>query len=132
MSTNVLKAKDIKRETHTLDGSGKILGKLATEVATLLMGKHKAQFVPYLDTGDYVVVTNAGKVSISGKKAASKKYVRHSGYPGGLHVETFDKLIVRRPEAVIEHAVRGMLPKGKLGRAMFKKLKVYPQGPNGR
>lgn len=132
MPTNVLKAKDIKRETHTLNASGKILGKLATEVATLLMGKHKAQFVSYLDTGDYVVVTNAKAVSVSGKKAANKKYVRHSGYPGGLHVETFDKLIIRRPEAIIEHAVRGMLPKGKLGKAMFKKLKVYAEGANGK
>lgn len=125
MSTNVLSAKDIKREIHTIDANGKILGRLATEVATLLMGKHKAQYVPYLDSGDFVVVTNASKIKVTGKKMTQKKYIRHSGYPGGLHVETMDKLIQRKPEAIVEHAVRGMLPKGKLGRAMFRKLKVY-------
>ena len=124
MSTNVLSAKDIKRQTHTIDASGQILGRLATEVATILMGKNKPEFVPYLDTGDFVIVTNASKIKVTGKKAHDKKYVRHSGYPGGLKVETFDKLLVRRPEAIIEHAVRGMLPKTKLGRVMFKKLKV--------
>ena len=125
MSTNVLSAKDIKREHHVIDASGKILGRLATEVATLLMGKNKPMFVPYLDTGDYVVVINASKVKMSGKKMQSKTYTRHSGYPGGLKVETFDKLIVRRPEKIIEHAVIGMLPGTKLGKAMFKKLTVY-------
>lgn len=124
MSTNVLSAKDIKRQTHTIDASGKILGRLATEVATFLMGKNKPEFVPYLDTGDFVVVTNASKIKVTGKKAHDKKYVRHSGFPGGLKVETFDKLLVRKPEAIIEHAVRGMLPKNRLGKAMFKKLKV--------
>lgn len=124
MSTNALSVKDIKRATHTIDASGKILGRLVTEIATLLMGKNKAEFVPYLDTGDFVVVTNASKVKVTGKKAHEKKYVRHSGYPGGLKVETFDKLLVRRPEVIIEHAVRGMLPKNRLGRVMFKKLKV--------
>jgi len=125
MSTNVLSAKDIKREKHTIDASNQILGRLSTEVAKLLMGKHKPQFVPYLDTGDFVVVTNAFKIMVSGKKTTDKKYYRHSGYPGGLKTETFDKLIVRKPEFIIEHAVKGMLPKGKLGRAMFKKLTVY-------
>ena len=125
MSTNVLSAKDIKREKHTLDASGKVLGRLATEIATLLMGKNKPSFVPYLDTGDYVVVTNAAKVKLSGKKMQNKIYTRHSGYPGGLKVETFDKLIIRRPEYIIEHAVKGMLPHSKLGRQMIKKLKVF-------
>ena len=125
MSTNVLSANDIKREKHTIDASNQILGRLSTEVAKLLMGKHKPQFVPYLDTGDFVVVTNAFKIMVSGKKTTDKKYYRHSGYPGGLKTETFDKLIVRKPEFIIEHAVKGMLPKGKLGRAMFKKLTVY-------
>lgn len=125
MSTNVLSAKDIKREIHTINASGQILGRLATKAATLLMGKHKPSFVPYLDTGDFVVVTNASKIKVTGKKAAQKRYVNHSGYPGGLRVETFDKLILRRPEKIIEHAIAGMLPKGKLGRAMFKKLKVF-------
>lgn len=125
MSTNVLSAKDIQRQKHTIDASGKILGRLATEVATLLMGKKKPQFVPYLDTGDFVVVTNASQVKVSGKKMSQKKYVRHSGYPRGLKVETFDKLLIRKPEYIIEHAVKGMLPGSKLGRQMIKKLRVY-------
>lgn len=125
MSTNVLSAKDIKREWHEIDASGKILGRLATEVATILMGKKKPQFVPYLDTGDFVVVTNASKIKLTGKKMQNKTYIRHSGYPGGLTVETFDKMIIRKPEFVIEHAVAGMLPGNKLGKAMIKKLKVY-------
>lgn len=130
MSTNVVSVKDIKRETHTIDASGKILGRLATEVATLLMGKNKPSFVSYLDTGDFVIVTNASKVKLSGKKMQEKKYIRHSGYPGGLRVETFDKMIVRKPNFVIEHAVKGMLPGNKLGKAMIKKLTVYSGDKN--
>ena len=91
----------------------------------ILMGKNKPQFVPYLDTGDYVVVTNASKIKLSGKKTINKTYTRHSGYPGGLTVETFDKVIVKKPEFVIEHAVAGMLPGTKLGKQMIKKLKVF-------
>lgn len=125
MSTNVLSIKDIQRQTHTIDASGKILGRLATEVATLLMGKNKPHFVPYLDTGDFVIITNAAKIKVSGKKESQKVYVRHSGYPGGLKTETFDKLILRKPEYIIEHAVKGMLPHTKLGRKMIKKLKVH-------
>lgn len=125
MSTNVVSAKNIKRETYTIDASGKILGRLATEVATILMGKNKPSFVPYLDTGDYVVVTNASKIKLSGKKMLQKKYVRHSGYPGGLKVEAFDKMILRKPDFIIEHAVAGMLPGNKLGKQMIKKLTVY-------
>lgn len=125
MSTNVVSAKDIKREKHIIDASSKILGRLATEVATLLMGKNKPIYVPYLDTGDYVVVTNASKIKLTGKKMQNKTYIRHSGYPGGLKVETFGKTIERRPEYVIEHAIKGMLPHNKLGRQMIKKLKVY-------
>ncbi len=125
MSTNVVSAKDIKRQTQIIDASGKILGRLATEVATILMGKKKPMFVPYLDTGDFVVVTNASKVKLTGKKMQEKKYTRHSGYPGGLRVETFDKMIVRKPTFVIEHAVKGMLPNNKLGKAMIKKLTVF-------
>lgn len=125
MSTNKLSIKDIKREKHIIDASGKILGRLATEVATILMGKKKPQFVPYLDTGDFVVVTNAAQVQLSGKKMQTKTYTRHSGYPGGLKVETFDKLIIRRPEFIIEHAVSGMLPHNRLGRQMIKKLTVF-------
>lgn len=125
MSTNVLSAKNIQRQKHTIDASGKILGRLATEVAKLLMGKNKPTYVPYLDVGDFVVVVNAAQVKVSGKKSANKKYTRHSGYPGGLKVETFDQMIQRRPEYVIEHAVWGMLPKSKLGRQMIRKLTVY-------
>lgn len=124
MSTNVLSAKNIQRQTHTIDASGKILGRLASEIATILMGKNKPHYVPYLDTGDFVVVTNASKIKLTGKKMQDKKYVRHSGYPGGLKVETFGKIVERRPEYIIEHAVKGMLPHNKLGKQMIKKLKV--------
>ena len=132
MSTNKLSAKDIKREKHVIDASGKILGRLATEVAMILMGKNKASFVPYLDTGDYVVVTNAAKIILTGKKMKEKKYVRHSGYPGGLKQETFDKMIIRKPEFIIEHAVKGMLPHNKLGSQMIKKLTVFANLPAGK
>ena len=125
MSTNVVSAKSIQRQTHTIDANGKILGRLATEVAQILMGKNKPSFVPYLDMGDFVVVTNASKVLVSGKKSQTKRYVRHSGYPGGLRVEIFDELIKRKPEHIIEHAVLGMLPGTKLGKKMIKKLKVF-------
>lgn len=124
MTTNRLSAKDIKRETHTIDASGKVLGRLATEVATILMGKKKPEFVPYLDTGDFVVVTNAKNIKVTGKKMQDKIYVRHSGYPGGKKEESFDKMISRKPEYVLEHAVKGMLPKNRLGDQMIKKLKV--------
>lgn len=125
MSTNVLSAKDIKREWHYIDASGKTLGRLATEIATILMGKHKLNYVPYLDMSDFVVVTNASKIKVTGKKMQSKVYTRHSGYPGGLRHETFDKLIKIKPTYIIEHAVVGMLPKNKLGKKMIKKLKVF-------
>lgn len=108
-----------------IDAKDQILGRMATEIAKILMGKNKPEFVPYLDIGDFVVVTNAAQIKVSGKKSQTKKYIRHSGYPGGLKVETFDKLINRRPEYIIEHAVKGMLPHNKLGRAMIKKLKVF-------
>ncbi|MBI2085784.1 50S ribosomal protein L13 [Candidatus Daviesbacteria bacterium] len=125
MSTNVISAKDIKREKHVIDASGKVLGRLATELAKILMGKNKPSFVPYLDTGDFVVVTNASQVKVTGKKMKEKTYTRHSGYPGGLRVETFDKVLTSKPEYIIEHAVKGMLPRNRLGRQMIKKLKVF-------
>ncbi len=125
MSTNVLSAKDIKRSWHLIDASSKALGRLASEAALILQGKNKANYVPYLDNGDFVVVTNASSVKVTGKKMQQKKYVRHSGYPGGLKVETLVSLKDRRPEEVIRHAVRGMLPKTKLGDKMIKKLYVY-------
>lgn len=128
MKTYSTKASDVKREWHVVDASGKTLGRLASQVAKLLMGKHKPIYVPYLDTGDYVVVINAAKVSVTGKKAKQKIYYRHSGYPGGLKSFTFEELLARHPTRVIELAVKGMLPKNRLGRAMFKKLRVYDGG----
>lgn len=125
MSTNIVSAKNIKREKLTIDASGKTLGRLATEVATILMGKKKPMFVPYLDMGDMVVITNASKIKVTGKKSKDKTYTRHSGYPGGLKVETFDKVIATKPAYIIEHAVKGMLPRSRLGRQMIQKLKVF-------
>lgn len=125
MSTNILSAKDIKRNWHLVDVKGRVLGRVATEIAKKLSGKDKVYFVPYLDIGDYVVVTNASKVKVTGKKEGQKKYVRHSGYPGGLKVETFSRLITRKPEDVVRHAVSGMLPKNRLGRKMIGKLYVF-------
>lgn len=127
MSTNKVSAKNIKREKQVIDASGKILGRLAGEVAGILMGKKKASFVPYLDAGDAVVVTNAAKIKVTGKKSKDKIYTRHSGYPGGLRTETFDEMVKRRPQYIIEHAVKGMLPHNKLGREMIKKLKVFAE-----
>lgn len=127
MSTNILSSKDIKRGRHTIDASSKILGRLSAQVARILMGKHKPNFVPYLDMGDYVVITNAKDIKFSGKKLSQKKYSRFSGYPGGLKFDSLSDLMRTRPEKVIEHSIKGMLPKGKLGRVMFKKLKVYKE-----
>lgn len=125
MSTNVLSIKNIKRDWHQFDAKDEPLGRLATKVATKLMGKNKPQFVPYLDSGDYVVVVNASEVKVTGKKRSQKMYFRHSGYPGGDKRESLEKLLSRKPTEVIRHAVVGMLPKNKLGRAMIKKLHVY-------
>ena len=125
MRTYSVKAGDIKREWHLIDASGKTLGKLATEAARLLMGKHKPIFSPHQDTGDCVVVINAAGVKVTGNKAQQKTYYRHSGYPGGLKSITLDKVMQTKPTRVIEHAVRGMLPRTRLGNAMMKKLKVY-------
>lgn len=125
MSTNNLKAKDIKRAWHLIDVKGKILGRVAGEIATKLMGKHKPNFVPYLDNGDFVVVVNASDVKVTGKKETDKKYFRHSGYPGGDKVEVLGDLRKRRPEEVIKQAVMGMLPKTRLGKKMIKKLHIF-------
>jgi large subunit ribosomal protein L13 len=125
MKTYSTKAKDIERKWHVIDASDKTLGRLSSQVAKLLMGKHKPQYVPYLDTGDYVIVLNASKIIVTGNKARQKIYYRHSGYPGGLKSITFEKQMQTHPTRVIEHAVKGMLPHNRLGRAMFKKLKVY-------
>jgi large subunit ribosomal protein L13 len=129
MKTYSTKASDIEREWHVIDASGKTLGRLASEVARLLRGKHKPIYVPHLDTGDYVIVINADKVRVTGNKAKQKLYYRHSGYPGGLKSTSLAEMMESHPTRVIEHAVKGMLPKNPLGRAMFKKLKVYA-GPN--
>jgi large subunit ribosomal protein L13 len=129
MKTYSTKASDIKREWHVIDASGRTLGRLASEVAQLLHGKHKPMYVPHLDTGDYVIVINADKVRVTGNKAKQKLYYRHSGYHGGLKSTSLAEMMESHPTRVIEHAVKGMLPKGPLGRAMFKKLKVYA-GPD--
>jgi large subunit ribosomal protein L13 len=125
MSTNVVSARDVKRTWYHIDAKGKILGRLAVEAADKLRGKSKVNFVPYLDMGDYVVVTNAALVKVTGKKATDKTYSRHSGFPGGLRVETFNQMIAKKPEKVLEHAIKGMLPKGKLGDTLFTKLHVF-------
>ena len=125
MSTNTVSAKEIKRNWHLIDAKNKVLGRLSTDVAKILTGKHKPNFVPYLDMGDNVVVVNAAQVKVTGKKESQKKYVRHSGYPGGLKVEKLSDLRIRKPEEIIIHAVKGMVPKNKLGRQMIKKLHVF-------
>ena len=125
MKTYSVKASEIKRHWHVIDASGRVLGKLATEAAQLIMGKHKPIYSRHLDVGDYVVVTNANKIVLTGNKPQQKVYHRHTGYPGGLKTVTFEKMIAEKPTWVIEHAVKGMLPKNRLGAAMLKKLKVY-------
>ena len=126
------KPKDIQPKWHLVDAEGQILGRLATEVATLLRGKHKPTFTPHMDTGDFVVVVNAEKIQVTGKKVQDKLYRRHSGYPGGLKTQNLTTVAARHPERIIEHAVRGMLPKGNLGRAILGKLKVVcgPEHPH--
>ena len=125
MKTYSTKVSDIKRDWHVIDASGKILGRLATQIASLLMGKHKPIFSRHLDTGDFVVVINAEKVRVTGNKAKQKIYYRHSGYPGGLKSITLEKMMQTHPTRVIEYAVKGMLPHTRLGASMRKKLKVY-------
>ncbi len=121
----------IKRDWYEIDADGKVLGRLASEIARRLRGKHKPEYTPHMDTGDYIVVVNAARVAVTGRKTTDKIYHRHSGYPGGLKSISFEKLIAKDPERVIRNAVKGMLPKGPLGRAMLRKLKVYP-GPEHR
>jgi large subunit ribosomal protein L13 len=125
MKTFSAKATEIDQNWLIIDAEGQTLGRMATAIASRLRGKHKAEFTPHLDTGDYVVVVNADKVHVTGNKAKDKMYYSHSGYPGGLKSVPFEKLIVKSPEKVIKLAVKGMLPKTPLGRSMFKKLKVY-------
>ena len=115
----------VERRWYVVDAANRPLGRLASEVASRLRGKHKPEFTPHVDTGDYIVIINAAQVAVTGNKRNQKMYYRHSGYPGGMKSLTFDKLMEKAPERAIELAVKGMLPKGPLGRAMYRKLKVY-------
>lgn len=123
--THATKAGEISRQWRVVDADGATLGRLSTRVAALLRGKHKATFTPHLDTGDPVVIVNAAKIRVTGKKLADKVYVRHSGYPGGFRSETLGSLLARRPTEVIRHSVRGMLPRNRLGEQMMRKLFIY-------
>lgn len=125
MKTFVAKPETVKRDWYVVDAEGKTLGRIATEIAHRLRGKHKAEYTPHVDTGDYIIVVNAEKVTVTGNKFKDKVYYAHSGFPGGLKSTTFDKLQAAKPEMIIEKAVKGMLPRGPLGRAMYRKLKVY-------
>ena len=125
MKTFVAKPESVKRDWYVVDAENKTLGRIATEIAHRLRGKHKPEFTPHVDTGDYIVVINAEKVAVTGNKATDKMYHSHTGFPGGIKSISFDKLIQKKPEMVIEKAVKGMLPKNPLGRAMYRKLKVY-------
>ena len=134
MKTHSTKPSEITRDWWLVDADGVVLGRLASEVAKRLRGKHKPQYSPHLDTGDHVVIVNASKVVLTGNKLTQKQMHRHSGFPGGLRSVPYSRLMVERPEAAIEKAVKGMLPSNRLGRAMIKKLKVYagaehPHGP---
>jgi large subunit ribosomal protein L13 len=125
MKTFSAKAEDVARDWFVVDAADKTLGRLASEIAHRLRGKHKAEYTPHVDTGDYIVVINAEKVRVTGKKTTDKLYQHHTGYIGGLKTISFEKLIDKAPERVLQGAVKGMLPRNPLGRAMFKKLKVY-------
>jgi large subunit ribosomal protein L13 len=129
MKTFVPKADDLERKWWLVNAEGRVLGRLATEVAVLLRGKNKPQFADFCDTGDFVVVINAEKINVTGKKLEGKVYFRHSQYPGGLKSETLKELLQKKPEEVIRRAVWGMIPKNKLGRQVIKKLKIY-RGPD--
>jgi large subunit ribosomal protein L13 len=122
------KASDIARSWHVIDADGLVLGKVATEAATLLRGKHKTIWAPHADVGDHVIVVNASRLDIGARKAQSKQYWRHSGYPGSIRSESLERLLGRDPSEVVRRAVRGMLPKGPLGRQLLRRLRVYP-GP---
>jgi large subunit ribosomal protein L13 len=125
MKTFSAKTHEVKRDWFVVDADNKVLGRLASEIARRLRGKHKPEFTPHIDTGDYIVVVNASKMVVTGNKGLDKKYYRHSGYPGGLYETNFDKMQERFPGRALEKAVKGMLPKGPLGYAMIKKMKIY-------
>jgi large subunit ribosomal protein L13 len=128
MKTFTAKPHEVVHGWYVVNAEGKVLGRLASQIAVRLRGKHKPEYTPHVDTGDYIVVVNASKIRVTGKKALDKKYYRHTLYPGGIRVTNFAKLQARHPERVLEKAVKGMLPKGPLGYAMLKKLKVYAAG----
>ena len=128
MRTYSPRADEIQREWYVVDADGLTLGRMATEVARVLRGKHKTMYTPHMDTGDHVVIINADKVVLTGNKASKKKYYDHSGYPGGLRTTSYTEMIEGKPERVVERAIRGMLPKNSLGRDQFRKLKVYAGG----
>ena len=125
MKTYSAKPETVERQWYVVDAEGKALGRLASEIATRLRGKHKPVYTPHVDTGDYIIVVNADKVRVTGRKETDKVYYHHSGFPGGIKSITLDKLREKAPHRIIETAVRGMLPKGPLGRDMFRKLRVY-------
>jgi large subunit ribosomal protein L13 len=125
MSSFIQKPAEVERKWYVVDAEGKTLGRMASEVAAILRGKNKPTFTPHVDCGDYVIVINAEKVAVTGKKRQEKIYKRHTGYPGGLRELTFEQLMEKHPEEVVKHAIKGMMPTGKLGRQMYKKLKVY-------
>jgi large subunit ribosomal protein L13 len=125
MKTYIAKPSNIKRDWFVIDASGRTLGRLATEIARRLRGKHKPEFTRNIDAGDYIVVVNAEKVRVTGRKYTDKVYHRHTGYPGGIKTTTFEKMQQKQPARIIEKAVKGMLPKGPMGRQLFRKLKVY-------
>ena len=125
MKTFNAKPAEVRRDWYMIDAAGKNVGRLATEIAKRLRGKHKPEYTPHVDTGDYIVVINAGDVKISGNKTSDKMYYKHTGWPGGIRSMSFEQLQQRKPERIIEQAVKGMLPRGPLGRDMLRKLKVY-------
>ena len=129
MKSYMAKTETVDRKWYVIDAEDQVLGRLATQIATLLRGKHKAEYTPFVDTGDFVVVVNAEKIRVTGKKAQQKLYRRHSGYMGGLKEVPYEQMLDKHPERILEAAVKGMLPKNSLGRKMFKKLKVYA-GPD--
>ena len=125
MKSFIAKPHEVVRKWYVIDAEGKTLGRLASEAASILRGKKKTIYTPHVDTGDYLIIINAEKVEVTGKKRKDKIYRRHTGYPGGLREITFEKLQAKKPEEIIRHAVKGMMPDGRLGRQMFKKLRVY-------
>lgn len=131
MKTFTAKPKNIKHNQYVVDANGKILGRFASAIARILRGKHKSEYTPHVDTGDYVIVLNAEKIIVTGKKSTDKIYYHHTGFSGGIKNLTFSQMISRNPERIIEYAVKGMLPKGPLGRAMYRKLKVYSGTKHG-